>query len=346
MKLVPTAAARSVTSCTAVLGWLRRLRSTAARSPPGSGAAPWSTPSRTASVTYSGKPPVVACDNCTSASGRGRPEIASASRAVSADSSGLRDSSVSSSGGPHPRDPARQFVILVGAVVTQRPDHQDLGGGVQTEAEGDEGQRLLVAPLEVFQDQQQRAVRAEQRPGETFEEAMVLPGIGHDPGPVRGLARAPGPGSAGRLRCARPGPVPRPPPGPPGSAASPPPGPWPAAPTSRSTGCWPPRRPAPAPSRRPPRSAWSSPPRRRRGPAPAPGGRRQLPATGPSADSVPGTGRRAAPRPGRGGPAAQFRPWPPADAGSLRASKPATAWRVAGSGVTPSSRSSTEAQWW
>lgn len=62
----------------------------------------------------------------------------------------------------------------------------------QTQTEHEKGQRLLVAPLDVVQGQQNRAALADETAGESFEEAMTLPGIGRAADPTRraGIAHA------------------------------------------------------------------------------------------------------------------------------------------------------------
>ena len=59
--------------------------------------------------------------------------------------------------------------------------HQERGVAGQGQAERDESQRLLVAPLHVVQDEQQRPADGDQRPGQAFEETVTLPGIGRCP---------------------------------------------------------------------------------------------------------------------------------------------------------------------
>ena len=89
------------------------------------------------------------------------------------------------SGGPHPDQPAHQLRVGIEAVVAQRGGNEQRGTVGQAEAERDERQRLLVAPLHVVQDQQGRPADREQRPRDAFEEPVALPGIGH--GPVSGF---------------------------------------------------------------------------------------------------------------------------------------------------------------
>ena len=95
------------------------------------------------------------------------------------------------SGGPHPDGPVREFGVIK-VVVAQCPGHENLGAGRQPQAEREEGQGLLVAPLHIVQDQQHRAADGQQRPGEALEEAMALPGVGHGPGSGCALAAAAG----------------------------------------------------------------------------------------------------------------------------------------------------------
>ena len=97
---------------------------------------------------------------------------------------------------------------------------------------------------------------------------------------------------AGRLRRARPGRASPSPTEPPGFATSPPPAPAPAAPGSRSTGYWPPRRLGAARTRRPRPPGGSSRRRRHREPAPDRGGPPRRSATGLGAGRVRPTGRR------------------------------------------------------
>ena len=119
VKFVPTAAASPATSRAA----RSPARSACAAPPRGrrpAAGAPGSAVLRTASMTYSGKPPVVAWSRSASASGRGCPEIASASCAVSAASSGPRESSVSSPVARIRTVQSAELGILVEAVVAQR----------------------------------------------------------------------------------------------------------------------------------------------------------------------------------------------------------------------------------
>ena len=159
--------------------------STPGPAPPGP-APPRSTLPRTASMTYSGKPPVVACSRSASSSGSGWPEIASARRAVSAASSGLRESSVSSPVARIRTVQSASSGVLVRTVVARGRGHQDRGAGGEAQEERDEGQRLLVAPLHVVQDEQQWPPDGDQGPREALEEPVPLPGVHH--GPRAGLA--------------------------------------------------------------------------------------------------------------------------------------------------------------
>ncbi len=90
--------------------------------------------------------------------------------------------------GPHADGPLLEFRILAEVVVAQGPGHEERCAAGQAQAEGDEGQRLLVTPLHVVQDKQHRAADGEQRPRQAFEKAVALPGICHNPRP--GLASA------------------------------------------------------------------------------------------------------------------------------------------------------------
>src|SRR6266700_3579857 len=120
VKLVPTAAARPATSLAAAVACSRRLRSTAVRSP-SRGETRRSTVLRTASMTYSGKPPVVAYSSSASAS------VSGFQRA--------EGKLGEQSGGPHPYGPVREFRIFAQGVIAQRRGDQDLGAWGQPEAE-------------------------------------------------------------------------------------------------------------------------------------------------------------------------------------------------------------------
>ncbi len=127
-------------------------------------------------------------------------------------------------------------------------------------------------------------------------------------------------------------------------AASPPPAPAPAAPMSRSTGCLPPPRLAAVPSRRPRPPAGSSRRPRRRGPAQDRGGPPRRPATGPGAAPSSRDRPTSCCRGDPGAADGRLDRRPLAPAWSAWAIKRWNACRVAGSGMTPSSRSRTEAQ--
>jgi hypothetical protein len=96
------------------------------------------------------------------------------------------------SGGPHADCPVPELGILATVVVAQRPGHQERAAVGELKAEGDEGQRLLVAPLHVVQHQQRRAAHGQQRPREALVEAVALPGVHHRPrsGPAPSVALA------------------------------------------------------------------------------------------------------------------------------------------------------------
>ena len=83
------------------------------------------------------------------------------------------------SGGPHPDRPVSEFGIFAEGVVPQCPGHQDRGAGGEAEEEGEEGQRLLIAPLHVVQDEQHWPPGGHQCPREALEEPVALPGIRH-----------------------------------------------------------------------------------------------------------------------------------------------------------------------
>jgi hypothetical protein len=88
-------------------------------------------------------------------------------------------------GGPHADRPGRQFRVFAQIVVAQRGGHEERRAGGQSQAERDEGQRLLVAPMGVVEHQQQRAPDGDQRSRQALEEAVPLPGIRHRPRPGR-----------------------------------------------------------------------------------------------------------------------------------------------------------------
>jgi hypothetical protein len=95
-------------------------------------------------------------------------------------------------GGPHPDRPGREFGVVIKVVVAQRPGHENLSAGRQSQAEGEEGQGLLVTPLHIVQNQKHRPADGQQRPREALEEAMALPGVNHGPGSGPALSAAAG----------------------------------------------------------------------------------------------------------------------------------------------------------
>ena len=340
VKFVPTAAARPAISRAAAVPWSRRLRSTAARSPTGSDVPPGSAVPRAASMMYSGKPPVAACSSSARASGRGSGNRLSETRRPAA-SSGLRGISVSSpvarirtiqpaSSGSSSRSSWRNVAATRSRTSSARPRQNVMKASV------------LVAPLHVVQHQQKRTLDCDQRPGQAFQEAVTLPGIRRrsGAGPTATDRHEPGDfGAPGGIEGRHRRPDPR------RFAASPPPGPAPAAPRPEAL-------------------------RRRDHRALQPcylgnlGHQAGLPHTSATADQH----ETAAPRVGDpprllqhaelSGPADKLcRSQPGAAAAGLaaaggriagraRAIRHWNAPRVEGSGATPSSRSSTDAQWW
>jgi hypothetical protein len=89
------------------------------------------------------------------------------------------------SGGPHLDDPVSEVGSVATAVAAGGAGHQQLGAVSQRQAERDERQRLLVAPLQVIQHEKQRPADRVQRPGQAFEEPMPLPSVRHRPRAAR-----------------------------------------------------------------------------------------------------------------------------------------------------------------
>ena len=251
-------------------------------------------------------------------------------------------------GGPHPDRPVGELAVLVREVVAQRAGHQDRGVRGQPEQEGDERQRLQVAPLQVVQDQQQRPADGDQRPGQALEEPVPLPGVRHGPRRRRRARRVPRP-ACRRLTSARQA----------GSSAAE--AAWTAGLRSQSATGASASRPEVPKHWLLATTAPCTPGQRRDlghqaglADARAAADQRQAgPARGGRPPRVLERGRARADRPTS---CAAARPERAAAALALRAARrrPAppsaisrwNACRVAGPGITPSSRSSTEAQWW
>ena len=156
---------------------------------------------RIASTTCSGKPPVAACSRCgrrPGAARRGstRPEggVGGLQRrqgtSVSLPVARIR----TSHSAPWARPPV---------VDAQRRGQQDRGARAKPEEEGEERQGLLVAPLQVLQDQQRRPADAEEGPRQPLEEAVSLPGVDHGPCPGRRARRSRCPAGTSRSTSRR-----------------------------------------------------------------------------------------------------------------------------------------------
>jgi hypothetical protein len=101
------------------------------------------------------------------------------------------------SSGPHPDDPAGELTVIAEIFLAHGRGHQELGLVGHGQAEGDERHRLLVAPLHVVQHEQQRPSDGDQRPGQSLEESVTLPGIRHRPGAGAAASRWQKPGDFG-----------------------------------------------------------------------------------------------------------------------------------------------------
>ena len=168
-------------------------RSAAARSPP----------CRAASTTYSGKPPVAVPRTSTTSSGTSRRVRSRSSCPVSSGSNGASPISVSCPDARIRRAQSPCAVLELALAGGEGHQHRRLRLG--GEEEGEEVQRLLVAPLEVLQHEQQRAPGRAQGPGQALEEPVALPGVDHAAGDVGTRRRGPRWARAGRPRPARPG---------------------------------------------------------------------------------------------------------------------------------------------
>ena len=78
---------------------------------------------------------------------------------------------------PQVGDPVGQPGVVRSAVVAQGRREQHGSARQQAQAEGEEGQGLLVAPLHVVEHQQHRTADTQQGPGQPLEEAVPLPRV-------------------------------------------------------------------------------------------------------------------------------------------------------------------------